>query len=360
MPEAWELTEVRRVVASASSSTRSGARRLSIAALVLFLALLQAVGWAHAEQGGIGQDDRELLGRARDALADGEFERAIALLQRALERSRDVTTRAQIQLALGVNYAVLGRSAAARRAFEEALRSDPLVDLEPSSVKGEIVEVLRQVRARLRGTLAVESTTTVGAEVAVDGTKVGEVPCRRQVPVGRHLVEVRYRGGRLALRRAVVVRANETTSLWLAAEAPPASQPTATLPPARARPRPAPEGLVGSAVPSRRLWTWVALGGAVAAGAAGLGLYFGWAAGLRDEGNAELDPRRREDLERRMNRADLVANLVGWGAGGLFALASAVLFFLEGSGGSGRVESAGLRLTSWPGQRQGLSLAGRF
>jgi tetratricopeptide (TPR) repeat protein len=158
-----------------------------------------------------GESAERLFAQAVAEFREARFEKSIALLEQAERASPEQKLHPQIQLFLGVNLAVLGRSEQAKEAFSRALGLDPALTLDPTQFKREIIELLEQVRAKLRSTLGV-SSEVAEAEVLVDGKLRGRVPLEVDLPVGRHTVTVRASHGR-AWSQAVVLLAGRRTEI---------------------------------------------------------------------------------------------------------------------------------------------------
>ena len=100
---------------------------------------------AHADRG------EALLRQALRHYAQGRFEAAIRVLHHALTATTAPKTLGQVQLFLGVSYAVTDRPAEAREAFAAALRYDPQVTLDPERFKPALVRLFLAVKQRVLG-----------------------------------------------------------------------------------------------------------------------------------------------------------------------------------------------------------------
>ncbi len=199
------------------------------------------------------------LERGVQQFNQARFQRALKVLQGALGTRCNRRTRARIHLHLGFCHGVLGDRAAARAAFELALRADPSISVDRGRMKADLVNIFDEVRR----------------EIGATGVR------------------------------------------------PPAAAPA-----------------------TRRVWTWVAAGGAVAALAAGLGLW-AWAESDHDEFLATPDPLRYDELKSSIRARDTGAVVLFSVAGALTATAAA-LFFLEGRRGPRRERAFVPRLRIGP------------
>lgn len=181
-----------------------------------------------------------------------------------------------------------------------------------------------------------------GAPVRIDGEAVGSTPLTRPVAGGSHTIEIGTGARRVV--RGVDMEPGGTAAVAVRLSEKPRRQ-------RRHRRRP-------------RLWTWIAAGTGVIAGAAAIGV---WASAKADHGEFELtpDPLRYDELKDRIETEQLATNIL-FGISGALIVTAAVLFFLEdpGEAGSERAPKGGsaaalLRSLSVAAGR-GLSLGGRF
>lgn len=241
----------------------------------------------------------ELRREHRDAEALATFERAWSLSHGPRERAQ-----------VGFAEQALGRWADADAHLREALSAstDPWI-VERRAV---LEEALTEIDAHL-GTLEVRGNVP-GAEVRLDGRVVGALPFARPVRVqaGRVSMEVSA-PQRVTVRRDVRVRARELTresvDLALATPATPTS----------------------SAATTRRVFAWVAAGGAaVGLGVGVAGLLLRNDAAARWNGDACLSGGRTREANCGSLRADgerdEVLSGLGFGLGGALAVTSLLLF----------------------------------
>ncbi|HEY0881828.1 MAG TPA: PEGA domain-containing protein, partial [Archangium sp.] len=80
--------------------------------------------------------------------------------------------------------------------FAQALDANPETTLDPSKVDPTVVKLLESVRARLTGSLTVNSTPQ-GASLMLDGKSAGVAPQTLSVPAGKHKLEARWGEGPL-------------------------------------------------------------------------------------------------------------------------------------------------------------------
>jgi len=157
----------------------------------------------------------------------------------------------------------------------------------------------------------------------LDDSPVGRTPFRDTVPIGSHRVLVQQPDGTW-VRNKTTVRANRETLVQVQLTPAPAVAPPAEPTPAR-----------------RRLWTWVAAGGAAAAVIAATSV---WIAADRDydtwNETPDTDGDRLDELERAVKRKEIAAWTL-FGLAGAAAVTSAVLFFLEGRPAERRAARSG-------------------
>jgi len=292
------------------------------------------------------QSAEELFHRGRAAYLDADFERAVELLERAASATRDAGLLARIQLHLGVNLAVLGQGPRADQAFRAALSQDPTLTLDPARFKASVIQRFQQVRSRLKGRLVVTADRP-DAIVLVDGTRMGPAPLRARLEIGTHRVKVRCASAGPGFRYTETVLLAPDQEVRVTARlGGPATRPTQ---PAHRRER------REHREPRRRIWTWVAAGGAVAALGTAIGLHLSARADYGDyEVTYPLGERNalRETIERKTTAAYAL-----YGVGGALAAASALLFWLEGRAADRPASDSGIAVGLTPG---GAVLGGRF
>ncbi len=211
------------------------------------------------------------LEAGRLALAEGEFERAIAELDAASSQTVDDGLLAQIHLARGEAYAALQQYGAMEVAFAQALSHDPDIRLDPNLVDPKRVSLMEALRSTLRGKLDVE-VLPPGATLVLDGQTLGSARWQGVVSIGTHALEIIPPTGHPVLLH-VKVKPDRTERVRF------------EFPTAPAVPSPAPVPVPVSTAPSPLAFTVqargvtsldrpVALGGEVGAGLGGR-VFFG-------------------------------------------------------------------------------------
>ncbi len=168
--------------------------------VLVLLVALSAPAWASKSRRAAETYARQ----AERAMATADFEKAIGLLDQAVQKEDRAKREAQLHLLRAQCLSALQKETAARAALRQALEQDAEVALEPSRVSPHLIDLLASVRKDVLGELRV-STTPPGAEVRIDGQPLGPAPLRMAIPVGRHEVSVRTDAGQ-ATRRTVVIR----------------------------------------------------------------------------------------------------------------------------------------------------------
>ena len=269
----------------------------------------------------------ELLKQGIEAFGLARFDDARGLLEQARAATKDPGRLGRVHLYFGLIEAVSGSRAKARGHFAMALSHDASLKLDPANFKQELVALLEQVRAQLRGQLLVHAATRP-AQVLVDGKPAGPLPLVAQLLIGTHQVEIRAPDGRLLHSATVMVRPGRTARVVSPAAPPPTAART-SQPVNRAAPeaRPAPR--------RRRLLTWIAAGASAALLGTGLGL--GISSSV-DHGQWEDACRSSQGIQscvalaRSIEDRDLAANVM-FAVGGTLAATAVVLYFFEGRRG---------------------------
>lgn len=323
----------------------------------------------------------------------GKFAKSTRILKRALRKAKDPRVKAKIHLYLGLNLGVDSKKTRAEKAFREALKLDPTLELKKSETKEAIVGIFQRARQSLTGTLSVTADRE-GAAVYVDGKRVGAAPYTGPVLVGRHTVEVTTADAQFGYTGQVLVRADQAHSMQVMLKPLTGGVKVTSMPAGAALkvdgkekgkapaiagklkpgkhtveltlsgykpvtrevvveagkelavevklekrpanlPRPVLQPVTPSVKKRGRLWTWVAAGSAVAL--AGVGIGFGlWAQSGYDEyvEVASTGTRARYDTLKDAVPMRATVSTIGFATAGALAVTAAVLFFLEPRGES--------------------------
>jgi len=245
----------------------------------------------------------------------GEYGQAIQALTRASRTSRDPKALARIFLYLGLSNAVIGAAAKAERCFVAAMTHDPLIRPDPARIKPELVSMFTRTRERQRATLRVEADQP-GAVGLVDDRPGARLPLQLRVPIGEHRIEVRSADGQLRETRELVLPPGAVVQVSARLGRPLRPPRAETERRARAPGR-------------RRLWTWVAAGGALASAAVAGGLWASVQSDLEEYDDPATPDARALSLEDPIRRKVLATNVM-IGLGAALGVTAAVLFFLEG------------------------------
>jgi tetratricopeptide (TPR) repeat protein len=244
---------------------------------------------------------------------EARYREAVAELEQAISLSIKLKPEAAgvVSYNLGQAYEKLGDIGAAVKAYKEYLRLVPKATDRPS-----VQTIIGNLEARLaKGVqeLAVSSAPT-GANVSVDGKLRATTPVTMELPYGPHELELSADGYDSA-KRTVELTPQAATKLDISL-----AKKAAPLPPPAA-PAPAPE--------KPRIWSWVALGGTVVA--LGAAAAFGATAKakakeLQSQIHSSPVP---DELYDASVKAQVASNVM-WGVTGVGAIATGVLFTVEG------------------------------
>ena len=298
----------------------------------IVLGLLMAL---FPDRGVLAQSPRELFQKGVFLISRARFDESIKHLKQAEAATRDPALLGRIHLYLGINHSILGDTAKSDEAFREALRHNPELKLDPRRIKASIVERFKTISASTTGELKVDADVP-GAEVLVDGKKVGATPYSTRLPVGAYQVKVVHPPSGANHQQRVVV-----------------GHGTAHQVTARLAPRPGPTPAPGR----KRFWTWVVGGTAAVA----LGVAIGLGVSAKSDNKTYLDPPTGSEEGASLEssgRAKALGSNVMYGVAGALAATSVVLFFMEGRGGERK--SAGVRLYVVPGPSPGVVFSTRF
>jgi tetratricopeptide (TPR) repeat protein len=248
-----------------------------------------------APEGAATRQARELTARARERFDAGDFGAALVEFTRAYEALAGDPRRAELLNNIAVCHERMFRYDLALHYYERYLREGA----PEAADRAEVEAVIRGLRGLL-GTLRI--TANVSSEIWIDDRPFGVLSREVLVPAGSHVIELRARAHEPARREVrVVPRAAQSLHFEL-------------------QPVPQYRG-----VDAAYFWTGVGL--------TGTALVTGTALGLRALG-AEKDAQElaAQDLatvedERKYKNLALASD-IAWGATALFAVSSAVLFFL--------------------------------
>jgi len=307
---------------------------------------MAAMGLTSGPAGAEPQSAEDLYHQAVNLSSLAKFERAIAVLDVARNKTRDTRLLGRIYRELAVNLAIMHNTDRAERSFRTALTHDPRITVDPERVPPEMLERFQAIKRGLLGQLAVVASEK-GAVVLVDGKRRGTAPLELALPLGRHHVVVVSKRGRRSEHTVAITAARPVrVSARFASHAAPGRGDSR----GRTRRR------------GGRLWTWVAAGGSVAALAVGVG--FG-AAARADHSRYEDEEQtttagQASELEDSVRRKATVANAMFITAG-VLAAGSVALFFVEGRPerpSQGR--KTAVEIVPLLGPTVGLTLSSRF
>lgn len=276
------------------------------------------------------QNARQLFDKSVLLISQARFDESLVHLNRAREATRDPGLLGRIHLYLGINHSILGDRPRADTAFRKALQYDPGQRLAPNRIKASIVQQFDAIRASMTGELVVEADLP-GAEVLLDGKKVGVVPLTRQLPVGTYRVQVRGPDGGPAHQQQVIIGHRQQRRV------------KATL-------------KIDTSSPTR-IWTWVAVGTAAAALGVAIGLGVSAKADNDEYWKQETAPDQGQTLESSGSAKQLGSNVM-FGVAGALAVGAVVLFFVEGRTEKAATRQGGLQLL--PGPNPGVVFSTSF
>jgi len=247
---------------------------------------------------------------------------AAAALDR-FEQARALYPSPKIDFDIGEALRALGRTAEAAEAYDRFLEETGADSRDVASQRQTARNQLDRLERQLaRIALKIEPDDPA-REIRVDGLVAAVRPGRPlHLMPGRHVIEVTAPGA-TAVRTELVLRAGELRDVAVALGRAPVMAPA----PARRS-----DAAVVRAAPSRpaqrrRVWTWVAAGGAAVLLAGGA--FFGHRAdNAYDEYKMTDSPGRYDELRDQVRRDSLTANLLFAGSGGA-AIGSVILFVGE-------------------------------
>jgi hypothetical protein len=154
------------------------------------------------------------LEQGQKLFASGDFDGALRALDAAAVEGGDAATLEKVHLLRAQCFAARQDFTRAEEAFALALDANPDVTLDPARVDPTVVKLLESVRARLTGTLQVNSTPS-GATLFLDGKAGGVAPQNLAVPAGKHKLEARWGEGPLQAIELQVRPRKETRIEWV-------------------------------------------------------------------------------------------------------------------------------------------------
>jgi tetratricopeptide (TPR) repeat protein len=244
---------------------RPGFIAAAVVAATAFAVLGPAVAQGQDRPQDQSEDRREAARRSLEEgsrhYRDGNYEAAA----RSFEAARVSYPSPKIHFNLGQTYRRLNRPAATVDAFEAFLAEAPDAAPEMRRDAEDQIRVLRQQVASIR---VIDAAP--GAEIRVDGTRIGFAPLRRPIVVmpGRHELTA-SRGDGAVLSRAFDLNGGDVVE-WLpsfplaGAAAPAIATAPAVAPTSSAQPAASVEAGAASERPNR-WWLWAVLGGVVLA-----------------------------------------------------------------------------------------------
>lgn len=147
----------------------------------------------------------------------GDFEAALRMLDLAAAEGGDAATLEKVHLLRAQCFAARQDFMKAEEAFALALDANPETSLDPSRVDPTVVKLLESVRARLTGSVFVNSTPA-GATLFLDGKPSGVAPQTLAVPAGKHKLEAKWGEGPLQAVELQVRPRRDVRVEWVQAE----------------------------------------------------------------------------------------------------------------------------------------------
>lgn len=144
----------------------------------------------------------------------GDFDGALKALDAAAVEGGDPATLEKVQLLRAQCLAARQDFARAEEAFALALDANPDTTLDPTRVDPTVVRLLESVRARLTGSLIIDSNPP-GATLMLDGKPAGAAPQTIAAPAGKHKLEARWGEGALQALELQVRPRRETRVEWV-------------------------------------------------------------------------------------------------------------------------------------------------
>jgi len=308
---------------------------------LLLLAIIVSAACA-AEADDVDKEARAQFERGVELYDEGKFDQAAIAFARAYELKPSY--KLLYNIAQTENQ--LGHYTAALEAYSKYL--------EEGATKIE-KKRLPQVESEIERLKTLVGTVSIagdedGAQVFIDSRAVGNTPLPApvMVDVGEHEILVKHDGAEVHREVVKVAGGDEVTVRWM-------------MPRPADRPQEGVAGAPASDGKRDRLWTWISLGVAGAAGIAG-GALGGVA--LSSKKDIEADcvdghcPSDMTDDRDRVKNLALAADVM-YGVAGAAAVAAVVLFFVEPGLGDEREATVAAAPAVGNGS-VGLSISGRF
>jgi hypothetical protein len=160
---------------------------------------------------------------ARRLFGDGEFARALKVVDTALPGAKDATHAAKLLLVRGQCLLALGQADKAAAAFTAALKKDLASELDVATASPQAIELLEKARAALPALVSI-AVVNGEASVRVDDKPVGPAPLTVELGDGLHVIQASARDGRVA-KAEVEVRAGRRVEVNLLLERAPVVTP---------------------------------------------------------------------------------------------------------------------------------------
>jgi hypothetical protein len=132
---------------------------------------------------------------AMNAMAEADFDKALALLDAALVKNNSPQVIERLQLMRGEALVALTRIDEATRAFGAALAANPLAALDPSTASPDAVSAMAAARRQILSDLSIAIAGGAQADVKLDDIELGPAPLKTRAGAGKHRIEAITRAG---------------------------------------------------------------------------------------------------------------------------------------------------------------------